>query len=143
VRGLVTVAVVAGLAGTALAQALPPLDVSVLYPTEAAFTRAIEPYQRALAADPRNARAHYWLGVAYLYAYRLWAVGAAPYASGYLPKAVASLSEAIRLNPSLVEAYTALHDAYHLMGEFETADRVIAQMRTATRPAWLPAVPAP
>src|SRR3972149_5553487 len=51
------------------AQALPVFDQGRTYPREADFQRAIQPYQAALAADARNARAHYWLGVAYLYAY--------------------------------------------------------------------------
>ncbi len=45
------------------AQALPVFDATRLFRTEAEFERAIQPYQQAIAADPRNARAHYWLGV--------------------------------------------------------------------------------
>jgi tetratricopeptide (TPR) repeat protein len=127
----------------AAAQAVPPFDVTRLYPTEADFTRAIAPYQRAIAASPTNARAQYWLGFAYLHAYRRWLMGAAPYASGYLPRALGPLQEAIKLSPGSPDAYLALHDVYTLMGDYDRADEVIRQMLARVRPGWLPAIPAP
>src|SRR3972149_4280031 len=60
------------------AQALPVFDQGRTYPREADLQRAIQPYQAAIAADTRNARAHYWLGVAYLYAYRHYPGGPGP-----------------------------------------------------------------
>ena len=42
----------------AAAQAVPVFDATRLYRTEAEFTRAIQPYQQAIQADARNARAH-------------------------------------------------------------------------------------
>jgi tetratricopeptide (TPR) repeat protein len=96
-------------------QAPPPLpvfDTGHFYLTEAEFNRAIQPYQRAIQADARNARAHYWLGYAYVYAYRQYTVGAAPYAAAYLDKAIPALEEAIKISPTLLEAYVQLHDAY-------------------------------
>src|SRR3972149_12059639 len=71
------------------AQALPVFDQGRTYPREADFQRAIQPYQAAIAADARNARAHYWLGVAYLYAYRQYRGGPAPHAAGHPPPAPA------------------------------------------------------
>src|SRR3989304_6822261 len=68
------------------AQALHVFDQGRTYPREADLQRAIQPYQAAIAADTRNARAHYWLGVAYLYAYRHYRGGLAPYAAGYPPR---------------------------------------------------------
>jgi tetratricopeptide (TPR) repeat protein len=128
---------------TAAAQVVPPFNTARLYPTEADFTRAIQPYQQAISASPANARAQYWLGFAYLHAYRRWLVGAAPYASGYLPRAVGPLQEAIKLSPGTPDAYVALHDVYTLMGDYDRADEVIRQMLGRVRPGWLPAIPAP
>lgn len=131
------------LATAAAAQAVPPFNVSRLYPTEADFTRAVQPYQAAISANPQNARAHYWLGFAYVHAYRRWQMGAAPYASGYLRRAVAPLQEAVRLSPGSADAYLALHDVYTLMGDYERAEEVIRQMLGRVRPGWLPAIPTP
>lgn len=128
---------------SAAAQAVPPFNVARLYPTEADFTRAIQPYQQAISANPQNARAQYWLGFAYLHAYRRWQAGAAPYASGYLARAVAPLQEAVKLSPGTPDAYLALHDVYTLMGDYDRADEIIRQMLGRTRPGWLPAIPAP
>jgi tetratricopeptide (TPR) repeat protein len=140
--GLAT-ALALGMAAHAQAPALPPFSTGRLYLTEADFNRAVQPYQRAIQADARNARAQYWLGFAYLYAYRQYTVGAAPYAAGYLDKAIAPLEEAIKLSPTMVDAYTALHDVYQLKGDLAKADEVVALMLQRTRPGWLPAVPAP
>lgn len=151
---IVPALVVLALAGTAApvaaqapagqaAPGLPPFDTTRLYRTEAEFTRAIAPYQQAVQARAQDAAAQYWLGFAYLFAYRQWLVGAAPYAAGYLPRAERPLTEAIRLDPQMVRAYVALHDVYHLMGDSERADQVLRQMLERTRPGWLPAIPAP
>ncbi|MDR7417494.1 MAG: tetratricopeptide repeat protein [Armatimonadota bacterium] len=144
---------VAGPAATAVAQApapattqaqpLPVFNTSRLYLTEEDFNRAIQPYQVAIRADARNARAHYWLGVAHVYAYRQHLGGAAPYAAAYLDKAISSLEEAIKLSPGMLEAYMQLQDAYHLKGDLARANEVVASMLQRTRPSWLPAVPAP
>ena len=125
------------LATVASAQVVPLFSTSRLYLTEAEFARAIQPYQRAIAANARNARAQYWLGYAYVYAYRQWTAGAAPYASGYLPRAVPPLQEAIKLDPMMTEAYLVLHDAYQLMGEVAKANEITLLMLQRTRPTWL------
>jgi len=138
---VLTVGIVLLVATVAAAQALPPFSVTRLYLTEAEFARAIQPYQQAIAANARNAQAQYWLGYAYVYAYRQWLARAAPYASGHLARAVPPLQEAIKLNPEMIQAYLALHDAYHLSGELDKATEVFEQMRLKTRPGWLPRVP--
>ncbi|MDI6771277.1 MAG: tetratricopeptide repeat protein [bacterium] len=127
----------------AQAQSLPALDTSRLYADEAAFARAIQPYQQAITANPRNARAHYWLGYAYLYGYRLHQTGTAPFASGYLAKAVPPLQEAIKLDPGLLAAYLALADAYWMMGELGKAEEVTQRLLKQTRPGWFGAAPKP
>ena len=126
----------------AAAQAVPVFDATRLYRTEAEFTRAIQPYQQAIQADARNARAHYWLGVAYLEVYVQSKSGIAPYATGYLPRAIASLSEAIKLDPNLLGAYGVLIDAYSAAGEHDKADVVKNQLRERTRPEWYTPGPA-
>lgn len=127
----------------AQAQSLPVLDTSRLFADEAAFARAIQPYQQAIAANPRNARAHYWLGYAYLYGYRLWQMGTAPFAAGHLAKAVPPLQEAIKLDPGLVTAYMALQDAYVMMGELGKAEEVTQLLLKQTRPGWVGSAPKP
>lgn len=127
----------------AAAQALPPFSTARLYLKEADFASAIRPYQQAITANARNAQAHYWLGYAHVYVYRQWLAGAAPYASGYLARAIPPLQEAIKLEPGMINAYLALHDAYHLSGEHAKADDIYAQMLAKTRPAWFPPVPSP
>ncbi len=127
----------------AAAQALPVFNTGRLYTTEADFSRAIQPYQQAITANARNARAHYWLGFAHLYAYRQYLLGGAPYASAFRAKAIASLTEAIKLEPTMTDAYMAVHDAYSLGGEDEKANAVLKQMLDNTRPKWLAPVPAP
>lgn len=129
------------LAGGAAAQVLPPFNAARLYLTEAEFTRAIQPYQQAIAANRQHARAHYWLGYAYAYAFRQWRLGAASYAAGYGERAVASLQEAIRLDEAFAPAYLALYDVYRLMGQFDKADELLVQMMGKTRPGWTPRMP--
>jgi len=119
-------------------QALPAFNQSLIYTTEARFQRAIQPYQAAITANPRNARAHYWLGFAYLYAYRQSRVGVAPYAAAFLPRATASLRQAMQLDPAFIPAYLALHDALILAGELAQADALVQTLLSRTRPARLP-----
>jgi len=120
------------------AQPLPVFNQGRVYTREADFQRAIAPYQAAITANPNNARAHYWLGVAYLYAYRQFRAGVAPYASGYLPRATASLRRAVQLDATHIPAYIALHDAYVLADNLEEAAKVVAEIAKRTTPAGLP-----
>jgi len=130
-------------AALAAAQALPVFNTARLYTTDAEFNRAIQPYQQAITANARNARAHYWLGFAYLHAHILWIHGGAPYASGFLPKAIESLSKAIEADPKMIEPYLSLHDAYVRAGDEGKAAKVTLQMFENTRPRWLAPIPAP
>lgn len=125
----------------AVAQTVPTFDPARLYLTEAEFNRAIQPYQQAIQADARNARAHYWLGVAYFEGYRQSRSGIAPYAEKYLPRAITSLTEAIKLDPGLLNAYVVLIDAHASNGEPDKAEAVKNQLRQRTRPGWLPPGP--
>ncbi|MBI3998687.1 MAG: tetratricopeptide repeat protein [Armatimonadetes bacterium] len=140
---MLAAALVVLMAAVAVAQVLPSFDTTRLYRTEAEFARAIQPYQRAIAANPRNARAHYWLGFAYVFGYRQWRIGVAPYASGYLERALPPLQEAIKLDPGLLAAYLVLHDAYALMGDDAKAEEVAQQMLQRSRPGWLAPVTLP
>ena len=119
-------------------QPLPAFDQGRVYLTAAQFQRAIDPYQAAIRADARNARAHYWLGFAYLFAYRQSRVGVAPYAADFLPRALASLREAVRLDAGFVPATLALHDALVLAEAHEEADALIRGLFQRIRPAGLP-----
>ncbi len=131
-------------AAMAAAQAmLPVFSTARLYTTDAEFNRAIQPYQQAITANAKNARAQYWLGFAYLHAHVLWLGGGAPYASGFLPKAIDALNKAIESDPKLLEAYLSLHDAYALAGEVQKANKVTMQMFENTRPKWLAPIPVP
>jgi tetratricopeptide (TPR) repeat protein len=127
----------------AWAQVVPAFSTSRVYLTEADFNRAIQPYQQAISADARNARAQYWLGHAYLFGYRQWLGGAAPYAEGYLAKAVGPLQEAIKLEPTRPDAYIDLSHVYQYMGDYQKADEAIDLMRQRTRPGWLPRIGIP
>lgn len=119
-------------------QRLPAFDQGRLYVTAAQFQRAIDPYQAAIRADARNARAHYWLGFAYLFGYRQFRVGVAAYAADFVPRALASLREAVRLDAGFVPATLALHDALILAGEHEEADALLRGLFQRIRPAALP-----
>ena len=63
--------------------------------------RAVEFERRALALDPENARAHAWLGTAYLN-------------MGQFDEAIASIRQAVRLEPDNASARSALARAYWL-----------------------------
>ena len=131
-------------AALAAAQALlPAFSTARLYTTDAEFNRAIQPYQQAITVNARNARAQYWLGFAYLRAYVLWKQGGAPYASGFLPKAIESLNKAIEADPKMMDPYLSLHDAYVLAGDEQKANNVTMQMFENTRPKWLAPIPVP
>ncbi|MDR7428157.1 MAG: hypothetical protein QN152_04820 [Armatimonadota bacterium] len=114
--------------------ALPPFDQSRIYAREADFQRAIQPYQAAVAAEARNARAHFWLGFAYLYVYRQFRAGLAPYAAGYLPRALGSLRQAVQLDEKLLPAVLALHDALVLAGQHGEAEALVRRLLPQQRP---------
>lgn len=119
-------------------QPVPAFDQGRVYTREADFQRAIAPYLAAIAANPRHARAHYWLGVAYLYAFRQFRTGLAPFAAGFVPRAVASLRQAVAVDANFIPGYLVLHDALVLAGNLEEAAKVVAEIAKRTTPAGLP-----
>lgn len=139
---LTTVLLIAGAAGAQPAQPSPqpvPLfDQGRIYVREADFQRAIAPYVAAIAANSRHARAHYWLGVAYLYVFRQYRTGLAPYAAGFVPLATASLRQAVQRDANFIPAYLVLHDALVLADNVEEAAKVVAEIAKRTTPVGLP-----
>lgn len=111
------------------AAAVSPFNILQFY-TQAEFERAIQPYLAAIARNANDADAHYWLGVAYLHAYRLFRLGVAPYAAGYGPRVEASLTRALQLRPGMLGALLALLDFYSITGNdakwAATLDQVMA-----------------
>lgn len=133
--------VLLALPAAAAAQQPPPLPTfnqGKVYNREADFQRAIAPYLAAIAANPRHARAHYWLGAAYLYAYRQYRGGLAPYAAAFLPRATASLRQAVQLDANFIPGYLALHDALVLADNLEEAANVVAEIAKRATPTGLP-----
>lgn len=116
-RYVVLVVVVVVLATTASAwAAVAPFDTSQFY-TQAEFERAIRLYTDAIARNPNDADAHYWLGVAYLYGFQFFRRGLAPYAGGFAPRAEASLQRALQLRPGTLGTVLALLELYSLVGD--------------------------
>src|SRR5690348_8044078 len=85
----------AAFAGAPALAAVPPYDVAKIHPTEAAFVSSIKVYQDALAANPNDADAAYWLGSAYWSASILYRNGAIAYGKDYLDKAIGALERAV------------------------------------------------
>jgi cytochrome c-type biogenesis protein CcmH/NrfG len=123
---------VGGFSGSASAQ-VPSFDATVIYPTEAAFRRAIAPYERALAARPTDAEASYWLGYAYWETSALALQGLIPYGATYVREAIRALERTVRLDPKHLGAWLLLAEAYDQAGEAEKSaaavDRAIALSR--------------
>ncbi|HEY3248953.1 MAG TPA: tetratricopeptide repeat protein [bacterium] len=123
--GMLTTLVLAASA----AAAVPTLDTSQMY-TQEEFAVAIRPYTEAIARNPNDADAHYWLGIAYLHAFRLYRFGIAPYARDFAPRAIAALERALQLRPGMLGALLGLLDLYSMTGDqvkwAATFDRLIA-----------------
>jgi len=68
--------------------------------------------KRAVALDPRLAKAHFQLGVLYG-------------DEGRYPEAIAALEEAVRLEPSMAQAHYRLAQAYRRTGQEERAARAL------------------
>jgi tetratricopeptide (TPR) repeat protein len=114
-RRLAVALVVVGLAAVPVAAQVPRFDTARVY-SESAFTEAIRPYTEALARNPNDVQAHYWLGVAYLHAFRMYRWGLAPWAAGFGVRAVQSLERAAEANPQPA-VLLALLEAYGLVGD--------------------------
>lgn len=113
-RALLLVGVLLALVTPAASAAVPLFDVSRLY-SEAEFTAATKPYTDSIARDANDAQAHYWLGVAYLHAFKLYKFGLASYAGGFGGRAVASLERSVQLKADPL-VMMALLDAYIVVG---------------------------
>jgi tetratricopeptide (TPR) repeat protein len=68
--------------------------------------------KKAVALDPRLAKAHFQLGVLYG-------------DEGRYPEAIAALEEAVRLEPSMAQAHYRLAQAYRRTGQEERAARAL------------------
>lgn len=112
--------------------ALPSFDITRYY-DQARFTAAIAPYTQAIARNPNNGRAHYWLGVAYLHMARFHRLRLAPFAAGFDERAVASLEQALRLQPA-PEVMLALLDAYALVGAHAKHNALLERVSALARP---------
>lgn len=130
---ILTAVVLTGIAQPA-AGALPPFNIGEVYSTEAEFNAAVRIYQDAIAANRDSADAHHWLGYAHLFAYLQYKAGLAPYARRYLRRAIPLLRQAVRLDPTNIGAYVALHDALFLNGNRNEAQRVMNQLRARLKP---------
>jgi len=119
---LVVAALLGLLAGTAAAAAVPSYDFTKIYPTEAGFMRAIQVYQSALAANPRDADAAYSLGEAYWEASVLYREGSVPYGAGYLDKSIAALERTVSIDDKYMAAWIVLVSAYQTRGDGAKAD---------------------
>lgn len=112
---LIAATLVALVGGPAIA-AVPPYDLAKIYPTEAAFNGSIKVYQDALAANPQDADAAYWLGHAYWNASVLYRNGAVTYGAGYLDKSIDALERAVRADDKYMAAWQVLAVAYFTRG---------------------------
>jgi tetratricopeptide (TPR) repeat protein len=114
-RALLTLGSVALLAAVAAA-AVPPYDFSRVYPREQDFQQSIKVYQDALQANPNDAQAAYWLGVAYWETSVYYRDGKIEYGAGYLDKAIGLLERAVQLDDKNMGAWMALSNAYFTRG---------------------------
>jgi len=131
-RAVFVVVIMAVLSAPAAAQALPAFDQTRFY-DQPAFDRAIAPYTQAIARNANDARAHYWLGMAYLHMLRLYRFGLAPFAAGFAPRAVASLEQSLRLQAA-PEVMLALLDAYVLVGAWDKHNALLERVSALARP---------
>ena len=112
---LIAVAVI-GLVAAGVLAAVPPYDFTKIYPTEDGFTRSIKIYQDALAANPKDAEAAYWLGEAYWWASVLYSHGRIPYGAGYLDRSIEALERAVSIDDKHMAAWQRLAVAYFTRG---------------------------
>jgi tetratricopeptide (TPR) repeat protein len=77
---------------------------------------SIKIYQDALAANPNDADAAYWLGSAYWSASILYRNGAIAYGKDYLDKAIGALERAVSADDRYMAAWQLLAEAYFTRG---------------------------
>jgi len=122
VRLALTLAAALGLLAAPAAAALPSYDMTRAHPGEAEFLRTIQPYQAALAANPKDADAAYGLGEAYWEASVLYRNGMISYGADYLDKSIAALERATSIDDKYLAAWLVLISAYHTQGDLAKAD---------------------
>ena len=120
--GLLVVALIAGALIEPSAAAVPPYDPARFYPTEADFARSIAVYERAIAADPQDGEAYFWLGDAYWLASELYRLGLVSYGAGYLDKAIALLERATGIDDKNLGAWIVLVEAYRTRADRARGD---------------------
>jgi tetratricopeptide (TPR) repeat protein len=112
---LAVLSLVALMAG-GVSAAVPPYDPANIYPTEGDFVRSIAVYQRAIAANPRDSDAYYWLGFAYWEGSLRSRNGLVPYGAGYLDRAIDALEHVVSLDDKNLAAWELLAQAYPTRG---------------------------
>ena len=115
-RAVLIALAAAGLVVAVALAAVPPYDSTKIYPTEAAFQASIKVYQDALAANPRDADAAYWSGVAYWDGSVLFRHGLVPYGQDYLDRSIAMLERAVSIDDKYMAAWQLLVSAYFTRG---------------------------
>ena len=115
-RAVLIAAGVIGLLAAVAVAGVPPYDSTKIYPTEAAFQSSIKVYQDALAANPKDADAAYWLGDAYWDASVLSRHHVVPYGEDYLDKSIAMLERAVGNDDKYMAAWQLLVIAYFTRG---------------------------
>lgn len=111
---LITAAVVAFVAGVGRLQWPAPVDDGVQLIADGEYTSAVRTLLGALAVAPDDARAHYYLGLAYE---RL----------GVGPGVITHLREAVRLAPQQPSFHEALGRAYRDAGDRTAARRELEE----------------
>ena len=120
--GLLTVALITGALSGPGAAAVPPYDPARFYSTEADFARSIAVYERAIAADPRDGEAYFWLGDAYWLASEMYRIGLVSYGAGYLDEAIALLERATGIDDKNLGAWIVLVEAYRTRADRARGD---------------------
>jgi tetratricopeptide (TPR) repeat protein len=118
VRALLIAIVLSTLLAVGAVAAVPPFDLSKIYPTEAAFMASIKVYQDALAANPRDADAAFWLGDAYWETSELYRYGTIKYGADYLDKSIAALERTVSIDDKYFAAWSVLVSAYQTRGAY-------------------------
>lgn len=131
-RVLLVVGILIALAPAVASAAVPAFNTTQLY-SAAEFAAAIKPYADSIARNANDAEAHYWLGVAYLYAFKLYRFGAAPYAGEFGGKAIASLERSSELKAQPA-AMMALAEAYIATGDFGKLPGLLDRLLGAAAP---------